>query len=99
MESDLSVPPSPSSDASSPTQSPGERGAIEPMDLTDFIGSLHAEEPKSPNGSSPTQDRKASISTGSKEVDQKIQDKEWKRLLDKDYDYSGTIRTVCEGNF
>lgn len=87
MDSDLSAPPSPSSDTSSPSQSPDARATIEPMDLTDFIGSLNAGAPKSPKATNTKGERKSSVSAGL-EVDQKSKDKEWKRLLDRDYDYS-----------
>ncbi|CCX35418.1 protein of unknown function [Taphrina deformans PYCC 5710] len=95
--SDISAPPSPMSDSSSEPRSPsGAGGLVEPMDLTDFIGSLN--DGKGPNGGTKgktRESRKGSIG-GSKDVDDNAREKESRRLLDFDYNYQ---QYVCAEDF
>lgn len=87
MNTEMSAPPSPASDISSESRSSDLEENVEPMDLTEFIGSLNdnQESSNAPQTPEAKRERKASISN---DGDAKRVETEWKRLLDADYDYS-----------
>lgn len=97
MNSDLDTPPSPASDVSSSPRS-AVGNAVEPMDLTDFIGSLNDNNEFSSSKNviaprSPTirRERNSSIGGPQRDVDVKSQEKEMRRLLDTTYNYREAI--------
>lgn len=88
MNPDMSAPPSPASDSSSASRSSASDGAIEPMDLTDFIGSLNEDvSSRDPKSSRLRKERTGSTGAGGNTDNMQLE-KEWKRLLDPDFDYS-----------
>ena len=83
---DLSGASTPASHASSSSSVAAAGFAVEPMDLTDFIGSLNdSNEGQTANVCSA--DRRASMGS-SRESDLKASERERKKLLDLDFDYS-----------
>lgn len=94
MNLDMSIPPSPTSDASSSPRSPVIGNTVEPMDLTDFIGSLNdnnesTSSRRMKSATSPTtkRERNGSVSGSHRDVDAKSRERELRRLLDTNYNY------------
>lgn len=93
--SDLSAPPSPTSDSSSSPESPIIGATIEPMDLTGFIGSLNEsnEKEQAKKREQTKHDRQGSF--GARNGDDNGRQKEWRKLLDRDYQYRESCSDVC----